>query len=242
MKDKLSVRKVYSNAYRYVVSHIFAFFFLTFFYFIGSLIPRFLGSPFLFIVSPVYVFLFFYFAAGCYFKQQILWDKHIFISSSLRFITAVVLFLIALLITTLFLNIMLHFIRVLFSCNYLIDAFLKSVFWQVVKYICIYLLFITFFLIPSFAFISEITGKNRSLLMTYAKTKGNILRIALVSAIAVAGLVAFMFMMLHANIWVASLVRSIIWVFIAILYFKMYDFFYSYTIAKVKNVSTANTD
>ncbi len=242
MIEKLSVRKVYRNAYRYVVSHLFAFFFLTFFYFLGSLLPKFIGTPFLFVVSPIFTFLFFYFAAGCYFKQQILWDKQIFIASTLRFITAVVLFLIALLITTLFINIALHFIKISFNLGEFINVFLKGSSWLIAKYICIYMLFIIFFLIPSFAFVSEITGKNRSLLMTYAKTRGNILRIALVSLIAVILLVLTMFMMLHANIWVASFVRALIWVFISILYFKMYDFFYNYTIDKAKKLNNITSN
>ena len=52
MIEKLSVRKIYRNAYRYIISHLFAFFFLTIFYFVGSLLPRFLGRPFIFVVSP----------------------------------------------------------------------------------------------------------------------------------------------------------------------------------------------
>ncbi len=240
MIEKLSVRKIYRNAYRYVISHLFAFFFLTVFYFIGSLLPRFLGRPFIFVVSPIYVFLYFYFAAGCYFKQQILLDRQIFVASCLRFITAVVLFLIALLMMTLFINVGLHFIKIAFNIGDFIDIFLASYIWVIAKYICIYMLFVIFFLIPSFAFVSEITGKNRSLIMTYAKTKGNILRIALVSLIAVITLLVVMFMMLYTNIWVASFVRSLIWVFISILYFKMYDFFYNYPLAKAEKKKLSN--
>ena len=33
MQEKLSIKKVYRNAYRYVASHLFAFAFLTIFYF-----------------------------------------------------------------------------------------------------------------------------------------------------------------------------------------------------------------
>lgn len=39
MQEKLSIKKVYRNAYRYVASHLFAFAFLTIFYFLGSLLP-----------------------------------------------------------------------------------------------------------------------------------------------------------------------------------------------------------
>ena len=237
MKEKLSVRKVYRNAYRYVMRHLFAFFFLTFFYFIGSLLPRFLGTSSLFIISSIYIYLFFYFAAGCYFKQQILWDKNIFVSASLRFVTAVVLFLSTLLLTSLVINFSISFIRISFNLTD-IGAILGNPALIVCKYVCIYMLFIIFFMIPSFAFISEITGKNRSLLMTYAKTKSNIFRIAIVTAIAVVILIVSMIILSHANIWIASFVRASILVFISILYFKMYDFFYSYPV----NGSNKNTD
>ncbi len=240
MKEKLSVRKVYRNAYRYVVSHLFAFFFLTFFYFIGSILPRFLGTSSLFVVSSIYIYLFFYFAAGCYFKQQILWDKSIFVNASLRFVTAVVLFLVALLLTTLVINFGIGFIKM--SFNFVnVRAFLDSAVGVVCKYICIYMLFIIFFMIPSFAFISEITGKNRSLIMTYAKTKNNIFRIAIVTAIAVVILIVSMILLSQANIWIASVVRAGILVFFSILYFKMYDFFYSYPLKKEsKNISKSD--
>lgn len=36
MQEKLSIKKVYRNAYRYVASHLFAFAFLTIFYFFGQ--------------------------------------------------------------------------------------------------------------------------------------------------------------------------------------------------------------
>ena len=136
MKEKLSVRKVYRNAYLYVKSHLFAFFFLTFFYFVGSLFPLFMGTSSLFIVSTFYNYLFFYFAAGCYYKQQILWDKHIFTVAGLRFLTAIVLFLIALLITTLIINSCIHFIRLSFNggLNSYIDSFLDSSIWLIGKY------------------------------------------------------------------------------------------------------------
>lgn len=239
MKEKLSVRKVYRNAYLYVKSHLFAFFFLTFFYFIGSLFPLFMGASSLFIVSTFYNFLFFYFAAGCYYKQQILWDRHIFLVAGLRFLTAIVLFLIALLIATLIINSSIHFVKLSFNggLNYFIDEFLASNVWLVGKYICIFLLFNMFFLIPSFAFVSEITGKNRSLLMTYAKTRGNFFRIALVTAFSVVLLVVIMSLLTFVNVFWAAFGRAAVLVFISILYFKMYDFFYSFPVKKSKEKS-----
>lgn len=237
MKEKLSVRKVYRNAYKYVLGHLFAFFFLTFFYFIGSLLPLIFGTSSLFVVSTLYNYLFFYFAAGCYFKQQILWDRKIFTVAGLRFMTAIALFLVALLITTLAINTGIHFVKLLFNgaMSGFVEGFLDSSIWMIGKYLCIFLLFNVFFLIPSFAFVSEITGKNKSLLMTFAKTKGNILRISLTTAISVVLLLGVMFVLTYMNVFVASLVRAGILVFVSILYFKMYDFFYSYPIKKVKN-------
>ena len=67
MQEKLSIKKVYRNAYRYVASHLFAFAFLTIFYFLGSLLPMIFGSSSFWGVSLAYNYLFFYFAAGCYY-------------------------------------------------------------------------------------------------------------------------------------------------------------------------------
>ena len=226
MKEKLSVRKVYKSA----------FFFLTFFYFMGSLLPMWLGASSFFVVSTFYIYLFFYFAAGCYYKQQILWDKQIFMVAGLRFLTAIVLFLIALLVTTLVINCVIHFVKLSFNgaLSGTVESFLGSSVWRIGRYIFIFLLFNALFLVPSFAFVSEITGKNRSLLMTFARTKGNILRIATVTALAVVLLVVVMSLLTYINIFLAALFRAFILVFISILYFKMYDFFYCYPNKKVK--------
>ena len=182
----------------------------------------------LFIVSAIYIYLFFYFAAGCYYKQQILLDKDIFFSATLRFISAIVLFVIALLVASFAINLGINFIKISIGTSFdnFLNMALGSYIWQIGKYVCIFLIFITFFLIPSFSFISEITGKNKSLFVTYIKTKGNILRISFVTFISFVLMVCLMLLLANINIWLASFVRSIIFVFISILYFKMYDFFY----------------
>ncbi len=237
MKEKLSVWKIYRNAYRYLVSHLFAFAFLTIFYFIGSLFPMFLGSSSFFAISGIYIYLFFYFAAGCYYKQQILWNKNIFISATLRFISAIALFVVALLITSFILNIGINFLKISLGDGFseFFDNLLQSVVWQVGKYICIFLIFVIFFLIPSFSFVSEITGKNKSLLFTYIKTKGNILRISFVTFISFVLLVCLMLLLAQINLWIASFARSAILVFVSILYFKMYDFFYLFPVKNISN-------
>lgn len=242
MKEKLSVWKIYRNAYRYLLSHLFAFAFLTIFYFIGNLFPMFLGKSSFFIISGIYIYLFFYFAAGCYYRQQILWDKSIFISATLRFISAIVLFVVALLVISFILNIGINFLKISFGegFNDIFDNILNSVFWQIGKYICIFLIFVVFFLIPSFSFVSEITGKNKSLLFTYIKTKGNIFRISFVTFISFVLLVCLMLLLARINIWIASFARSAILVFVSILYFKMYDFFYLFPIKNYKNKELKN--
>ena len=242
MKEKLSVWKIYRNAYRYVFSHLFAFAFLTIFYFIGSLFPMFLGNSSFFAVSGIYIYLFFYFAAGCYYKQQILWDKNIFISATLRFISAIALFIVALLVTSFVLNVVINFLKMSFgeSFNVFFNDLLQSIVWQVGKYICIFLIFVIFFLIPSFSFVSEITGKNKSLLFTYIKTKGNVLRISFVTFISFVLLVCLMLLLARINIWVASFARAAILVFVSILYFKMYDFFYLFPVKNYKNKELKN--
>jgi hypothetical protein len=42
----------------------------------------------------------------------------------------------------------------------------------------------------------------------------------------------------HINILVAGLIRSMVLVFVSILYFKMYDFFYIYPLAKKQKDNT----
>lgn len=228
MKEKLSIRKVYRNAYRYVLSHWFAFLFLTVFYFLGSLLPMFIGAAFFKVVSLVYTYLFFYFAAGCYYKQQILWDRGIFLAAGVRFLAAVGLFLTSIVMSTLFINLGIYFFRLGFpvSGNEILDAVLGSTIWLIGKYAFIFVLFTVFFIVPSFAFVSEITGRNRSLLTTYAKTKGNLVKIGAVAFIAFILLMTAMIILSRAHFLAASLVRAGVLVYISILYFKMYDFFY----------------
>ena len=230
MQEKLSVRKVYRNAYRYVLSHLFAFAFLTIFYFIGSL-PALLfdvaAQPYQ-AFSLIYMYVFFYFAAGCYFKQQILWDRKIFIPASLRFLMAVALFLFSIFVASLGINVGIFIIKRLFGESGLAItmAVLTSPCWLIIKYLIIFMLFVVFFIVPSFAFVSEITGRSRSLLMTYVKTKGSLLRIAIASFSACVLMLGLMLALMYVNILLASVARAAILAFVSILYFKMYDFFY----------------
>ncbi|MCM1324484.1 MAG: hypothetical protein NC218_10200 [Acetobacter sp.] len=228
MKEKLSVRKVYRNAYRYVVSHWFAFLFLTVFYFLGSLLPMIIGDAAFKIVSLVYTYLFFYFAAGCYYKQQILWDKHIFMAAGVRFLAAIVFFLTSIVLSTVLINVGIYFFRSFFPNigGDILDAIFGSALWLIGKYAFIFVLFAVFFIVPSFAFVSEITGKNRSLLTTYAKTKGNLWKIGGVAFGAFFILMIAMFILSRAHFLVATITRAAVLVYISILYFKMYDFFY----------------
>lgn len=242
MKEKLSVWKVYRNAYRYVSEHLLAFSFLTIFYFLGSLLPLLFGSSALYLISAIYIYLFFYFATGCYYKHQILLDKKVFIASSLRFISAIGLFLVALLGATIAINCFIYFAKSISFSEKLLDLLFNNSLGIILKYICIFLLFNVFFIIPSFSFVSEITGKNRSLLMTYAKTKGNILHITFVTAISLVLLIITMFLLTYVNVFIASFARAMILVFMSILYFKMYDFFYSYSISKSKNSESLEFD
>lgn len=228
MKEKLSVRKVYRNANRYVLSHMFAFLFLTVFYFLGSMLPMFIGATSFKVVSLLYTYLFFYFAAGCYYKQQILWDKGIFFASGVRFLAAIALFMTSIVMATLIINTGIYFFRLTFPVmgNNILDSVLDSVFWLLGKYAFIFILFVVFFIVPSFAFVSEITGKNRSLLTTYAKTKGNLLKIGAVALGALFILLLVMFILSRAHFLITTIARAMILVYISILYFKMYDFFY----------------
>ena len=77
-------------------------------------------------------------------------------------------------------------------------------------------------------------------LVTFAKTKGNLFRICGVVLIAFLLLLFVMFLMSYVNVVVASLLRSIILVYISLLYFKMYDFFYifhqQHKMAKIKKL------
>lgn len=231
MQERLSIKKVFKNAVRYVIRHLFAFLFLTIFYFLGSLLPMLIGlSSFkvaTLLVMFFYSYIFFYFAAGCYYKQQILLDRQAFFAASLRFLTAILLFLASILLSSFMINLVLSFIKSSFmGGEAIIFLILHSLQWLIGKYLFIFLLFIIFFIIPSFAFISEITGKSRSILAAYAKTKGNVIKIAIVAAFCFALLLLTMGIFAWANPFVATLARAIILVFITIVYFKVYDFFY----------------
>lgn len=180
------------------------------------------------VVSLLYTYLFFYFAAGCYYKQQILWDRHIFVAAGVRFLVAIGLFITSIVMATLVINSGIYFLRVCFPVQgtFVLDELLGSVIWLLAKYAFIFILFILFFMVPSFAFVSEITGKNRSMLTTYAKTKGNLLKIGGVALLALILLLVAMVVLSQAHFLLVSIVRAGILVFISILYFKMYDFFY----------------
>ena len=235
MKEKLSVWKIYRNAYRYLISHLFAFAFLTIFYFIGSLLPILIGVGGGFIhniFATFYIFIFFYFAASCYFKQQLLFDKQIFLASGVRFITAVVFFVIALLIGSYVINLSISFVGFLPIGKAFIGWISDTFVWFIVKYLFILFLFVVSFLIPMFAFVSEIYGKSKSLLISFAKTRYNIFRICIVALIAFLMLLVAMYLMSYINILIAAFLRSIVLVYISLVYFKMYDFFFIY---RVKN-------
>jgi len=51
-----------------------------------------------------------------------------------------------------------------------------------------------------------------------------------------------MFLLTYVNVFIASFARAMILVFMSILYFKMYDFFYSYSISKSKNSESLEFD
>ena len=230
MQEKLSVRKVYRNAYRYVLSHLFAFAFLTIFYFTGSLLPMLLGTSSFKLIPLIYMYIFFYFATGCYFRQQLLWNKQLFIAASIRFLTAVFIFLFSIFVASLTINFAIAFVKDLFGeVGFAITkAILGGPWWLLGKYICIFLLFVTFFIVPSFTFVSEITGKSHSLLFAFSKTKGSLVSIAVTAFTALAALILVMFLLTFVNIYVAAVARAALLAFVSILYFKMYDFFYNF--------------
>lgn len=243
MQERLSVKKVYTNAVKYTTGHLFAFAFLVIFYFLGSLLPMLIGTTSFKVLMIPYYYLFLYFAAGFYYKQQILWDKEIFLHATLRFLTAILLFLAAILVSTFAINLVLSFIRVsFFGGEALVFVILHSLTWQVLKYLFLFLLFIGFFIVPSFAFVSEITGKSRSLLTTYVKTKGNILRIAAVVLSAMFFMLLALYIFRFLPPYVTELIRDVVLVFITISYFKMYDFFYKVPQAKRKSDKQALDD
>ena len=227
MQEKLSVKKVYANTVKYTAGHLFAFAFLVIFYYLGSLLPMFIGITSFNMLMIPYYYLFLYFAAGFYYKQQILRDRKTFFHAGLRFLTAILLFLAAILVSTFTINLVLNFIRVsFFGGETIVFVILHCLTWQVLKYLFIFLLFILFFVVPSFAFVSEITGKSRSLLTTYVKTKGNILRIAVVVLFSMFFIVLALYVFRFLPPYITELIRDVVFVFITIAYFKMYDFFY----------------
>ena len=234
MKEKLSVRKVYRNAYRYVLSHLFAFAFLTIFYFTGSLLPMLLGAPSFKLISLIYMYVFFYFATGCYYRQQLLWDKQLFIDASMRFLTAIFIFLFSIFVASLAINFCISFVKDIFGdVGFAITkALLNGPWWLVAKYICIFALFITFFVVPSFTFVSVITGKTHSLLSAYSKTRGSLTHIAITAFLAFSVLLLIMFLLTFVNVYVAAVARAALLAFISIVYFKVYDFFYIYPYSK----------
>jgi len=243
MQEKLSVKKVYMNAFRYVVRNIKVFSFLTIFYFLGNLLPMFIGLNSFKAVILVYYYLFLYLAAGYYYQQQILFKRDIFIAAGLRFLTVSLVFLAAILISTLVINLILDFIRdVIPGGGVVVYFILHSLIWQISKYLFIFVLFIIFFIIPSFSFVSEISGKGRSILTTYVKTKGSIIRIAVVSVLSylLLSVIIGICILFKVNYLVAELIRDIAIVFITIVYFRMYDFFYK--IPQNKNLKKEETN
>ena len=229
MQEKLSIKKVYFNAGRYTGRHIMAFLFLAGLYYIGNLLPMIIGVNSFKIVAIPSFFLFLYIAAGCYYKEKLLLDRKIFISSVMRFLSVALFFLAAMLICSFMLNLVLDFIRRAFiGGEAVVYMALHSVAGLIVKYLFEFMLFIIFFVIPAFAFISEISGKSRSFLTAYAKTKGNIIRISLVCAInyILLMLIIGICVLLKMNTFIVEIFRVFVLVFIMITYFKMYDFFY----------------
>ena len=221
--EKLSVKKVYANAIKYVATHHKGFLFLTIFYYLESLIPSINIYLRLFCI-----YLLLYFAAGLYYKQQILTDTNTFLHASLRFLTAIVLFLVSMLLSSFCINQILEFIRDSFvNGEMFIDKIVGCDAWLVGKYVFIFFLLIIFLLIPSFAFISEISGKSRSVINAYVKTKGNLHKIALVVVFAVMLTWLTMAIFAYVNPYIAQVAYTMALVFGTIVYFKMYDFFYN---------------
>ena len=96
----------------------------------------------------------------------------------------------------------------------------------------------TFFIVPSFTFVSEINGKSHSLLLAYSKTRGSLVNIAITAFTALAALILIMFLLTFVNIYVAAVARAALLAFVSILYFKMYDFFYNFPHNKKDRTST----
>lgn len=229
MREMLSIKKVYLNAGNYVMRHTMAFLFLVGLYFIGNLFLMLIGiNSFKIIAIPCF-FLFLYIAAGCYYKEKLLLDRKIFIAAGMRFLMVALIFLVTMRTCSVVINGIFDFIRHAFlGGEALVFMALHSVAGLIVKYVFEFMLFVIFFVIPAFAFISEISGKSHSFLMVYAKTKGNIIRIASVCAINYIMLMMIIgiCVLLKMNTFVVEIFRVFVLIFIMVTYFKMYDFFY----------------
>ena len=227
---RMSIFKIYRNAYRYVMSHLFGFAFLTVFYFLGNLFPIWFGTTPFKLLSVINTYIFFYFAAGFYYRQQFLWDRKVFIATTLRFIAVCLLFLSSIFISSLLINFGIWMINQVFGIGgeFFVKRILGSILWYLLKYVFLFGLFILFFVVPSFSFISEISEKNRSILATYVKTRGNLRRIAALSGIAFIALLIFMIILTFVPVYIAAIPRAAALAFFSICYFKMYDFFYCF--------------
>lgn len=241
--EKLSVKKVYTNAAKYILTHIKGYLFLTFFYFLGSCLPTLLGLNSYNFVRLILLYLLLYFAAGLYYKQAFLTDAKLFLHATLRFLTAIVMFLMSLLLPSFCINLVFEFARNTFLGGETgVNLLVNSITWQIIKYVFIFLLMVTFLLIPSFAFISEISGKSRSVINAYVKTKGNIIRIAFVIFLAILSMILVMTIFAYANPYISNLAYSGALVFNTIIYFKMYDFFYNISQTKRPKKTKENKD
>lgn len=238
MHEKLSVKNIYLSAFRYVFSHPGAIAFLTIFYYLGSLMPMFVSTKTFFLLMLPYYYLFIYFAAGCYYKQKILWDKQIFIAAGIRFITTVFMLLAVIALSNYLINLGFDFISSSFIGGKMVTGIiLNSAAWKIIKSLFMFVLVVFFFVIPSFAFVSEISGKSRSFLTTYVKTKGNFIQISLVIFIAFLTLIAAIWVLRFFSPLIAEFIRDVVLVFDSIVYFKVYDFFY-YPTNKKSSVKT----
>ena len=236
--EKMLVKKVYKNAFNYVATHSKGFLFLTFFYYLVSLLP--IANAYLHLLC---LYLLLYFAAGLYYKQRILLDIHTFAQATVRFITAIMLFIISMLLCSLCINVLINIICAgHVDCNIYINQIMENNLGITIKYLVLFFLLVIFFLIPSFTFVSEISGKSRSVIAAYAKTKGNLPQISIVVIIAVILTWLFMAIFAFVNPYIAQLAYSTALVFGTIVYFKMYDFFYSIPQAKRPTKSKSKTE
>ena len=130
MQNKLLVIKVYRDALRSVSTHWKAYVFLCVFYFLGSLLPAFIGTTLFKIISIPYYYLLIYFAIGLYYKQSIVWDKSVFYASFIRFCMVVVLFIASCQVSTSAINLILNIqqnFRILIPSDFVCCLFYYSV-------------------------------------------------------------------------------------------------------------------